>query len=107
MHPSIHQQLERIGSRLAAACERRKVAKLEIFGSAASGAFDPQRSDLDILVTFESDYFPGIADAFVGLAEDLETLFARRVDPVTRRSVRNPHLKESIEETVEALLRSR
>ena len=36
-------------------CRRFGVARLELFGSAASGAFDPQRSDLDFLVEFDAD----------------------------------------------------
>jgi len=106
MHPVIRDQIDRIGDQLALVCGRRKVAKLEIFGSAATGAFDPQRSDLDFLVTFESDYFPGIADAFAGLGEDLEALFERPVDLVTRRSVKNPYLEESIERSASTLYES-
>ena len=34
---------------LSALCRQHKVARLELFGSAASDAFEPGRSDLDLL----------------------------------------------------------
>jgi predicted nucleotidyltransferase len=36
---------------LRALCKEFGVARLELFGSAATGAFDPLLSDLDFLVT--------------------------------------------------------
>jgi predicted nucleotidyltransferase len=33
-------------------CRTYAVERLEVFGSAADSSFDPQRSDLDFLVTF-------------------------------------------------------
>ena len=41
-------------------CRRYGVARLELFGSAAGDAFDPQRSDLDFLVaagSLQNPYF--------------------------------------------------
>ena len=39
---------------LGALCRRFHVKRLEIFGSAVTGRFDPSRSDLDFLVDFSS-----------------------------------------------------
>ena len=47
-----------VGSRrmeLADLCRRFGVRRLDLFGSAARGDFDPERSDLDFLVEFEPD----------------------------------------------------
>jgi predicted nucleotidyltransferase len=63
---------------------------LEIFGSATREDFDPGRSDLDFLVEFQDPDRPGIADRFMGLAEGLEQIFKRKVDLVTKRSLKNP-----------------
>ncbi len=42
-------------SEIAALCRRFGVRRLAVFGSAARGAdFDPQRSDVDFLVEFDS-----------------------------------------------------
>jgi predicted nucleotidyltransferase len=38
---------------LRALCRRFHVRRLDLFGSAARGDFDPERSDVDFLVEFE------------------------------------------------------
>ena len=38
---------------LRAVCRRFHVRRLDLFGSAARGDFDPQRSDVDFLVEFD------------------------------------------------------
>ena len=84
-------------------CRRFRVRRLYLFGSAARGAFDVDRSDLDFLVEFESMPSGEYADAFFGLREHLESLFGRPIDLITSRSVRNPYLKASIDQTREQL----
>ncbi|GAB4247343.1 MAG: hypothetical protein OHK005_13490 [Candidatus Methylacidiphilales bacterium] len=96
MSPIIQAQLEIFESRIAEICRKHRVARLELFGSATGDAFHPDRSDLDFLVTFEQDYFVGIADAYLHLAEELETLFRRPVELLTRRSLRNPYFKQTV-----------
>ncbi|MEQ1891976.1 MAG: nucleotidyltransferase domain-containing protein [Planctomycetota bacterium] len=82
---------------LAALCRKYNVRRLELFGSAATGRFDPARSDLDFLVEFQdlspSDY----ARSFFDLLHELEDLFARAIDLVTIRSLTNPYLLGEIE----------
>jgi predicted nucleotidyltransferase len=36
-------------------CRRFHVRRLDLFGSAARGDFDPERSDVDLLVEFDQD----------------------------------------------------
>jgi uncharacterized protein len=38
---------------LRALCRRFHVLRLDVFGSAARGDFDPERSDVDFLVEFD------------------------------------------------------
>jgi hypothetical protein len=78
-------------------CRRFRVGRLEVFGSAASGKFDPQSSDLDFLVEFEEPQGSGYADAYFGLLEELKKLFRREVDLLVDKSVKNPYLRESIQ----------
>lgn len=72
---------------LAAICRLHGVARLEVFGSAARGVdFDPMRSDVDFLVTFE----PAVRDdlsTLIDLKDALEELFGRPVDLVEREAV--------------------
>jgi predicted nucleotidyltransferase len=86
-------------SDIAALCRRFRVRRLEVFGSAATGAFDPARSDIDFLVEFEDLRQGEWADAYFGLLEGLAALFGRPVDLVTVGAVRNPYLLRSIEAT--------
>jgi len=82
---------------IEALCRRHGVCRLEVFGSAADGTFDPRSSDIDFLVEFGT-LAPGTrADAYFGLLEDLERLLGRHVDLVMTRAVRNPYFLERIE----------
>lgn len=79
-------------------CRRYGVARLDLFGSAATDAFDPQRSDLDFLVEFDGDSV-GLFDRYFELKESLEALYGRPVDLVTPASLRNPYFIAAINET--------
>src|SRR5258708_708970 len=72
---------------LAAICRRYRVARLEVFGSAARGAdFDPARGDADFLVTFDPAARNDLA-AFGDLKDALELLLGRSVDLIEREAV--------------------
>jgi hypothetical protein len=70
-----------------------------VFGSAAREDFDPDRSDVDLLVEFESLPEGGYADAYFGLREALETLLGREVDLVAASALLNPYVKADVERT--------
>lgn len=78
---------------LEQACRRRGVRRLELFGSAAREDFGP-KSDLDFLVEFATS--PSLGD-YLGLRDDLEALFARPVDLIMPRAVRNPYIRAEID----------
>ena len=84
---------------LAEICRRFGVRRLDVFGSAAKGDFDPDRSDLDFLVTIQAGSSGEYADNYLDLANALEALFGRRVDLVTERSIRNPYFRQSVEQS--------
>lgn len=88
---------------ITALCRRYRVRRLEVFGSAAGGPFDPQTSDLDFLVDFHPLQPGERADAYFGLREDLETLLQRPVDLVMTRAIRNRYFLQAVEETREVL----
>ena len=79
---SLH--IDRAG--LDALCRRYGVERLELIGSFARGDAGPG-SDVDILVTFKAETSIGLE--FVKLKEELEALFGRKVDLLTRTSVEN------------------
>lgn len=80
-------------------CRQFGARRLDLFGSAASGGFDPGTSDLDFVATFADTQVPGFADRYLGFAEALETLFGRPVDVITERSIRNPYFRQAVDST--------
>ncbi len=90
---------------LAHFCQRNRITRLELFGSRARGTARPD-SDVDLLVTFETGYTPGLE--FFGMAGELEKILGHPVDLLTRRTVeqdRNPYFRAnvlSVAETVYA-----
>ena len=81
-----------------AVCRRFHVRRLDLFGSAARGDFDPQRSDVDFLVEFDRTHPDALSlRTYFGLKEALEGLLGRPVDLVEPGAVRNPYPKASIE----------
>jgi uncharacterized protein len=80
-------------------CRRHRVRSLAVFGSTAREDFDPDRSDVDLLVEFEPLAGDGYADAYFGLREALEVLFGRDVDLVEAPAIRNPYVRADVERT--------
>ena len=77
-------------------CRCFGVARLDVFGSAVTGRFDPARSDLDFLVRFDPETAPGGLRGYFAFAEALSALFGRPVDLVEEPALRNPVLKRRI-----------
>ena len=75
---------------------KHRVERLDLFGSAAREDFNPETSDLDFLVAFEQMSPVEHANSFFGLLEDLERLFARRIDLLESEPIENPYIRESI-----------
>jgi predicted nucleotidyltransferase len=80
-------------------CRRYHVRRLDLFGSAATDAFDAAVSDLDFLVEFDATPTMSRADQYFGLIEALEDLFQRKIDLVTVQSLRNPYFIRAVSET--------
>lgn len=99
MHPAIAQH--RAG--ITAICQRYRIQRLEVFGSAArADDFDPASSDADFLVEFAPDVQPGL-DSLFGAKEALENLLGRGVDLVEPGAMRNPYVLASINRNREAV----
>lgn len=84
-------------------CEKWNITTLELFGSALTDEFS-DKSDFDVMVTFSAGMVPGLA--FVELKEELERIFGRSVDVVTRKAIEkseNLARKESILRTARVI----
>jgi uncharacterized protein len=91
-------------ARLAELCRRWGIVELALFGSVLRDDFRGD-SDVDVLVTFAPGATRTLFD-LVELKEELEAVFGRRVDLLTRdavRSSRNPFRRAAILETAETV----
>jgi predicted nucleotidyltransferase len=89
LHPDISARLDALRT-LAARYGLRSVA---VIGSAVNNAFDPERSDLDLLVDF-GDYSPDLGRRATGFHRNVESLFARRVDLISVHGLRSRRWRE-------------
>jgi uncharacterized protein len=93
---------------LAEFCQRWKIRELAVFGSILRDDFKPE-SDIDVLVTFTEDADWGLFD-HVHIEQELQTLFKREVDLVSRRAIeRSPNWirRKNILNTAQAIYVSR
>lgn len=70
-------------------CRRWNVTEFAFFGSVLRGDFGPH-SDIDVLVSFSPGSTPGLLDV-VTMRDELEAIFGRKVDILTRAGVENSH----------------
>ena len=89
--------IERQARELAALCRRFRVKRLEVFGSAVTGAFRPESSDLDFIVDFGNEPLGPWAGRFLDFADALESLFGRHVDLIMPSSIRNPYFRQAVD----------
>ena len=81
---------------IAALCRKHHVRRLAVFGSAARDDFDPERSDVDVLVEFDPAAFGDYVQHYFDLRDGLETLFQRPVDLLREGVVRNEFRLQSM-----------
>ncbi|MHB1700347.1 MAG: nucleotidyltransferase family protein [Acidobacteriaceae bacterium] len=78
-------------------CERHRVKRLSLFGSALRADFDPLASDFDFLVEFENVPLGDYARNYFSLSDSLAQLFARRIDLVEDGAIENPYIRRELE----------
>ncbi len=66
-------------------CRRWGITELALFGSVPRDDFGPD-SDIDVLISFEIGAHWTLLD-FVGMQEELEDIFQRKVDLISKRGV--------------------
>jgi uncharacterized protein len=95
----MHRLIDEKREELERVCRRRRVHRIELFGSAAGPNFNSEDSDLDFLVTFQELDPNQYADTYFGLLEDLQALFQRPVDLVVASAIENPYFRQTVEST--------
>jgi uncharacterized protein len=76
-------------------CADLRVKRLDMAGSAARDDFQPERSDIDVLVEFEG--IDGLFDRYFELKERLEQELGRQVDVIQDSAVKNPYLRKILD----------
>ena len=69
--------IEERAEELELLCRNYGVRRLDLFGSASTGRYEEEGSDLDFLVEFQPSALNAYADAYFGLLEALGELFGR------------------------------
>ena len=91
--------IEEKRAELRTLCEKHRVQRLDLFGSALNGRFYPASSDLDFIVSFKASEERGYAIRFYNFAESLEALFQRKVDLLTEAMIGDPDFRNEVEHT--------
>jgi predicted nucleotidyltransferase len=87
---------DEIQERINTVCKIHFVETMYLFGSAASGSMN-KNSDLDILVKFSEMNLYHYFDNLLSLKDSLESIFNKPVDLLEEQAVKNPYLKNSID----------
>ena len=88
-----------IEQKITSLCEKHKVSNLYLFGSALTKNFKVD-SDLDFAVIFNENLSPlEHGESFFNPLNDLEILFAKKIDLIAYRSIKNPVFKEELDNT--------
>jgi len=83
--------------KLVVICEKYKVNKIFVFGSIVKGNFNPKTSDVDLIVELEDLPPSEKGEMLMQLWSELESLFSRKVDLLTTLNIKNPYLRNEIE----------
>ena len=95
MHSVIEDNLEG----LRELCKQYRVNRLEVFGSAATGAFDPATSDVDLLAEFDLTGDGSALEQYIGFIQAAEALLGCKVDVVNPTTIRNPYFRDGVDDT--------
>lgn len=66
-------------------CQRWQIEEFYLFGSVLRDDFRPD-SDIDVMLKFSPNVLRGLL-AFVEMKEELEAIFGRKVDVLTKKSI--------------------
>jgi predicted nucleotidyltransferase len=93
---SLKMYLERYIGDIKILCQKNKVKSLYVFGSVLTNRFN-EKSDIDLIVDIDSKDPLEYSDNYFNLKFALEELLNRPVDLLENRALKNPFLRESID----------
>lgn len=81
------QVIQALQEVLPALKRKYPIARVALFGSVTRDDFDPEKSDVDIMIEFSDD----IGYEFVELANELEQSLGKKIDLVSRAAFKPRH----------------
>jgi predicted nucleotidyltransferase len=89
---------------IASFCAKLAISELSFFGSVLREDFDPKTSDIDVMISFIPGQHWGWE--IVTMKEELELIFNRPIDLVTKKAIensKNPFRKKEILESYQVI----
>ena len=80
-------------------CKNHNVKNIYAFGSAVTGNFDDEKSDIDLLIEIDSEDPIIRGENLMSIWDKFEDFFQKKVDLLTNSSIKNPILRKSIDNT--------
>jgi predicted nucleotidyltransferase len=97
--------LEKYINEIKILCQKNKVKTLYVFGSVLTNKFS-DKSDIDLIVDIDTLDPLEYADNYFNLKFALEELLNRQIDLLEQKAIKNPYLRENIENSKNLLYAS-
>jgi predicted nucleotidyltransferase len=97
--------LEKYIKEIKILCQKNKVKTLYVFGSVLTNRFS-DKSDIDFIVDIDALDPLDYADNYFNLKFALEELLNRQIDLLEQKAIKNPYLRENIENSKNLLYAS-
>lgn len=81
---------------LQSLCQQNKVKSLYVFGSVLTDRFN-DNSDIDLVVDIDSNDPIDYAENYFNLKFALQDLFNRQVDLLENKTIKNPYIRQNID----------
>ncbi|MEO0826317.1 MAG: nucleotidyltransferase domain-containing protein [Cyanobacteria bacterium J06635_15] len=94
LQPPANQRIPASSEQIAEFCHRWKITEFALFGSVLRDDFRLD-SDIDVLLTFSLDQWL-TWDDWQTMQIEIETLFNRKVDLVSKKYLKNPYRRYEI-----------
>lgn len=101
LKPPITQRISASSEQIAEFCHRWKITEFALFGSVLRDDFRPD-SDIDVLLTFAPERWL-TWDDWQTMQAEIETLFHRNVDLVSKKYLKNPYRRHEILKTCQVI----
>jgi predicted nucleotidyltransferase len=79
-------------------CLQNKVKSLYVFGSVLTDKFT-EKSDIDLVVDIDSNDPFDYADNYFNLKFALQDLFSRPIDLLENKAIKNPYIRQNIDQS--------